>query len=391
MFLYDHLGGRKYLPATRTLDLKKNEAGKVLKPEFKKGFEYSDCWVEDSRLVILNLRDAQRLGADLNPCTRVTQAIAINDQWDVHVETQTGQKRLTASMVINAAGPWVDEVLRTVFRVNDAKNVRLVRGSHIVVKKKFDHDQAYIFQNTDERILFAIPYERDFTLIGTTDVEQSSLPAKPEISKPEIDYLCEMANTYFAEPIQREDIIWTYSGVRPLYNDGASKAQEATRDYVIRTEKNAGNGRLINIFGGKITTYRRLAQAVMREVEKVLDDEPRTKVLSNALPGGDFSIHDFDDLVDEYVRQYSFLDRKIVYRLVRAYGKDAQVILREAGALKDLGEHFGHGLYEAEVRYLIKHEWAQGAEDILFRRSKLGIRMSADERQYLDQWLAKNA
>ncbi|MEO1142456.1 MAG: glycerol-3-phosphate dehydrogenase, partial [Pseudomonadota bacterium] len=269
LFMYDHMGGRKLLPATRSLDLETNETGKPLKKEFKKAFEYSDCWVEDSRLVILNLQDAQDMGASINPRTKVVKAKHDGQNWEMEIKRNGSDKteKVSASLVINTAGPWVDEVLRQVFGLNHASNVRLVKGSHIVIRKKFEHDRAYIFQNQDGRIIFAIPYEHDFTLIGTTDVEQESVHEEAKISQEEIEYLCRCASEYFEEPVETGDIIWTYSGVRPLYDDGASKAQEATRDYVIKAEENVGSNDLINVFGGKITTFRKLARNLLEEVE----------------------------------------------------------------------------------------------------------------------------
>ncbi|MEM9279575.1 MAG: glycerol-3-phosphate dehydrogenase [Pseudomonadota bacterium] len=376
LFLYDHLGGRKLLPATKTLDLAHNEAGNPLKPQFKKAFEYSDCWVEDSRLVILNLRSARDMGAEIKSRTPVNRAEFKGGKWHVDIG---GSEKITASVIINAAGPWVDTVLRSVFGINNAHNVRLVRGSHIVIKKKFEHDQAYIFQNSDERIIFAIPYETDFTLIGTTDAEQPDISEKPEITPEEISYLCEMASEYFEEPVKPEDVVWTYSGVRPLYDDGASKAQEATRDYVIRSEEAIGEGRLINIFGGKITTFRKLAFSMMQEIEAVLGKRTQRTDGSQHFPGGDFKVDGFEKLVDQYSRKYSFLDHKVTRRLVRLYGTEAEKILGTANKKNDLGEYLGEGLYEAEVNFLMDHEWAQEAEDVVFRRTKLGIRMEPDE------------
>jgi glycerol-3-phosphate dehydrogenase len=238
LFIYDHLGGRRLLPPTRTLDLTTDAAGSPLKPQFSKAFEYSDCWVEDSRLVVLNARDAADRGADIRARTRVVSARRNTGRWDIEVEdTTTGTcSSLTASIIVNAAGPWVDDVLKLVFGHNDAHNVRLVRGSHIVVGKLFDHDKCYIFQNTDGRIIFAIPYEHDYTLIGTTDADHDGTMSKPAITPDEVTYLCGAASEYFRQPIKPDDVVWTYSGVRPLFDDGASKAQEATRDYVIKQD-----------------------------------------------------------------------------------------------------------------------------------------------------------
>ena len=389
LFLYDHLGGRKHLPATRTLDLTNDPAGKPLKPEFRKAYEYSDCWVEDARLVILNLRDAADRGADVNPRTSVEQADYRDGRWHADLKDAKGSSRkVTASMVINAAGPWVDEVLQSVIGRNDARNVRLVRGSHIVINRKYDHDRCYFFQNADSRIIFAIPFERDYTLIGTTDADHPGPSVKPEISEKESDYLCRMASAYFAEPVTKDDIVWTYSGVRPLFDDGADSAQAATREYVLRREPGLGDGTLINVFGGKITTYRRLAEAMLDKITETLGKRGHAWTAGAPLPGGDFAIDGFDALIAEMQAHYPFMETDVLWRLCRLYGTQTANLLGKAKKTADLGRHFGHGLFEAEVAYLVKNEWAQSAEDILFRRTKLGIRFTKQQKSDLQQWMA---
>ena len=389
LFLYDHIGGRKLLPPATTVNLSGNEVGKPLKPGFKKAFEYSDCWVEDSRLVILNARDAADRGASVRPHTKVVNAQRAGDQWRVEIEdTATGGcETVTASIVVNAAGPWVDTVLKTAFGRNDTRNVRLVRGSHIVIARKFDHDKAYIFQNQDNRIIFAIPYEGDYTLIGTTDAEHGDEMDKPEISAGEIDYLCTMASEYFAEPVTRSDVVWTYSGVRPLYDDGASKAQEATRDYVIRADGSRDTGLLINIFGGKITTFRVLAEEILDHIEKALGARKPSWTADAALPGGDFAAQGFNALVDQYANDRPHMERKLITRLVRHYGTRAQIVLGDARKASDLGKSFGNGLHEAEIVYLMRHEWARNAQDILFRRTRLGIGYDTEQIQSLQAFM----
>ena len=392
LFLYDHLGGRKLLPATSTINLTKDIAGRSLKPEFKKAFEYSDCWVEDSRLVILNLQDAQVKGADIRPRTSAQKAQFKNGKWQIELADKiTGEREhITASVIINATGPWVDEVMKNVFGKNDSKNVRLVRGSHIVIKRKYQHDRAYIFQNSDERIIFAIPYENDYTLIGTTDAEQKDIFEQPKISQREIDYLCDMASEYFKEPVSQEDVVWTYSGVRPLYDDGASKAQEATRDYVIRQEETLGDGSLFNIFGGKITTFRRLAESVLEEIEDRLGKRKAKWTAGAVYSGGDFATDGYYDLVAQYTKQYPFIETELMQRLVRLYGTNTLKILKGAEDIKDLGVDFGEGLYQCEVEYLMKHEWVFEASDILYRRTKLGIRMTKAQSNKLAAWIEKH-
>ena len=388
LFLYDNLGGRKLLPGTKTLDLEKDEAGAPLKSEFKKAFEYSDCWVEDSRLVVLNLRDAQNSGAEILPRTEVINSKYVENEWQTELkETNGSTKKISSSLIINAAGPWVDEVLRQVFKVNDANNLRLVRGSHIIIPRKFQHDRSYIFQNLDERILFAIPYENEYTLIGTTDAEQENIHEKPQISKTEIDYLCSMASEYFEEPVTPEEIVWTYAGVRSLYNDGATKAQEATRDYVIRPEESIGDGRLINIFGGKITTFRMLAKSAAKEIETIISPSNAPTMLPAHFTGGDFDTGDFDTILKRYKTAFPFLDKALLIRLTRTYGTEVPKILENVTSVKKLGRHFGQGLYATEVKYLIQNEWARRAEDIVFRRTKLGIRMNKGELDVIDAWI----
>jgi glycerol-3-phosphate dehydrogenase len=375
LFIYDHLGGRKLLPPTQTIDMTRHAAGKPLKNLFTKGFEYSDCWVDDARMVVLNAQDAAARGAILRSRTKVQTARRENGIWNITIrDTLTGtSETVWARMLINAAGPWVDEVIGKAFGNNSASNVRLVQGSHIVVPKIFDHDRCYIFQNADNRIIFAIPYERDFTLIGTTDQDYVGDTENVEISAPEISYLCDAASEYFAKPIKPEDIVWTYSGVRPLFNDGASKAQEATRDYVLKVEGTAEEGAVLNIFGGKITTYRRLAEHVIEKVEDVLGKKsgPWTRVA--ALPGGNFAPNGFAGEVAKLVAGHSFLEERFATRLVRLYGTRAQTIVGDARSYRDLGKRFGPDLTEAEVRYLMTQEWAITADDVLWRRTKAGL------------------
>jgi glycerol-3-phosphate dehydrogenase len=389
LFLYDHIGGRKLLPPTKTLDLRSDETGKPLKAGFTKAFEYSDCWVEDSRLVVLNAMDAHERGCDVRARTKVAKARRVGDQWQVDlVNAITGQhETVTAKIMINAAGPWVDEVLRSVFSQNDAHNVRLVRGSHIVIRKKFSHDKAYIFQNSDDRIAFAIPYEGDYTLIGTTDADHGKNIGKPEITDQEVQYLCDMASEYFAQPVMREDVVWSYSGVRPLYDDGASKAQEATRDYVIKHDGSRHEPRLINIIGGKITTYRVLAEATLADIEALLGKRKPAWTADIPLPGGDFDVTGFGALVKHYARRYPFLPQKLLARLVRQYGTRTDQVLEGVRSAADLGNCIGLGIYEAEVRYLMAHEWAQAADDVLFRRTKLGIAASSSQRHALQEFM----
>ncbi len=389
LFLYDHIGGRKMLPPTKTLDMRTDPSGKPLKPLFSKAFEYSDCWVNDARLVVLNARDAADRGATIRTRAKVTSARRDNGHWRIAVEdTQTGEtEEVKARLIVNAAGPWVDKVLAGTVGQNDVHNVRLVQGSHIVVKRKFADPRAYFFQNKDGRIIFAIPYEEDFTLIGTTDQDYEGDPAKAAISEREIDYLCDAASEYFSEPVRRADIVWTYSGVRPLYDDGASKAQEATRDYVLKADGGNGQAPLLNIFGGKITTYRRLAESMLEKIEGFLGKRGKPWTASATLPGGEFPATGFDAEVASLKRDYTFLDQRLARRLVRLYGKRSRKLLGLAKSMADLGRNFGADLHEAEVRYLIANEWAVTADDVLWRRTKRGLHLGAEEKASLEKYM----
>ena len=386
LFLYDHLGGRKILPGTRTLDLARDPAGRPLKDKFRKAFEYSDCWVEDSRLVVLNARDAEQRGATILTRTRVVSAERAGELWRVTLDRDGAREVVTARTLVNAGGPWVGGVIREVARINSSERVRLVRGSHIVTRKLFGHDKAYFFQGTDGRIIFAIPYERDFTLIGTTDQEHEGAPRDAVCTEAEQDYLCRFASAYFAEPVTRDDIVWTYSGVRPLYDDGASSATAATRDYVLSLDT-AGPA-LLNVFGGKITTYRRLAEGAMDKLKTVFPELPGTWTAGVALPGGDFPVNGVADRVAALRAAHPFLDEAQALRLVRAYGTEAAQILAGAERAADLGEAFGAGLTAAEVAWLMDHEYAATAEDVLWRRTKLGLRLDRAQAARLADWMS---
>lgn len=392
LFLYDHLGGRKLLPPTKVLDMQSDPAAKPLKGLFDKAFEYSDCWVNDARLVVLNARDAAQRGATIRTRTKVVEAVREGSVWKVTIADQTtGQREVvSARMLINTAGPWVDEVLHNVTRTANKRNVRLVQGSHIIVAGKFEDPRAFFFQNKDDRIIFAIPYEEDFTLIGTTDHDYQGDPSDSEITEGEIDYLCEAASEYFSEPVETKDVVSTYSGVRPLYDDGASAAQEATRDYVLVTEGEDDQPALVNVFGGKITTYRRLADSVLERVEKRLGRKGAAWTAEAPLPGGDFFASGFDGLCRDLETRYSFLAPEHARRMARLYGTDAFEILGEAKSLADLGRHFGADLYAAEVDHLVRHEWARTTDDILWRRTKRGLVLSDSEITDLSGYLVQS-
>ncbi|MEJ6398794.1 glycerol-3-phosphate dehydrogenase [Yoonia sp. 208BN28-4] len=384
LFLYDNLGGREILPGTRSVDLTHDPEGKPLKQKYKKAYEYSDCWVEDARLVVLNARDAQERGAEIMTRTKVTQATREGEHWRVTLDQNGTTHEVTAKALVNAGGPWVEDIIRGAVRLNSTEGVRLVRGSHIVTPRLYDHDKAYFFQGEDGRIIFAIPYENDFTLIGTTDKEHQDLQVKPVATDEEQDYLCAFASQYFEKPVTRDDVIWTYSGVRPLYDDGAKSATAATRDYVLSMDDNGAP--LLNVFGGKITTYRKLAENALKKLTPLIGGgEPWTAGV--AMPGGDFAVGDRDKLVANLAADYSFLTPAWALRLIKAYGTEATEILADAKTAADLGVDFGATLTAAEVDWLMTREYARTAEDVVWRRSKLGLRMTAQEVEALDAYM----
>ncbi|MEM6971169.1 MAG: glycerol-3-phosphate dehydrogenase [Pseudomonadota bacterium] len=390
LFLYDTMGGRQILAGTHKLNLATDPAGQPLKSEYRRAFEYADCWVQDSRLVILNARDAEARGAEIMTRTRVVSAERADGLWRIVIEdTNTGARReRCARMIVNAAGPWAGKVIQSAMRANAGASVRLVRGSHIVTRRLFAHDRAYFFQGGDGRIIFAIPYETDFTLIGTTDAEHAE-PDQPAVcTEAERDYLLAFASTYFEQPVTADDVVWTYSGVRPLYDDGASSATAATREYVLKLDADAG-APVLNVFGGKITTYRRLAENALEQIETALARPGQRWTAGVALPGGDFPVDGVKALVATLRAGRPFLTEDWALRLVRAYGTEALTLLGTARAAADLGRHFGATLTERELDWLMSREWAETAEDVIWRRSKLGLRMSAEEVTALDDWMAR--
>jgi glycerol-3-phosphate dehydrogenase len=386
LFLYDHLGGRKILPGTRSINFEKDITGEALKPEFTHGWEYSDCWVEDARLVVLNAIDAREKGAEIRTRTKVTSASRTTEGWDVVLD---GGETVQAKVLVNAGGPWVSEVLNTIVRQNEAAKVRLVKGSHVVVSRLYDHDRCYIFQNGDGRICFAIPYEGKFTLIGTTDLDYQGEPGKVEISENEIDYLLKSVSEYFNRPVRGTQVKWSYAGIRPLYDDGAAQAQQATREYVLKLEGSAGEAPMLSVFGGKITTSRKLAEAVLEKLKPFTPgaNEPWTKAAS--LPGG-LAYAQVDTYLSDMKKRFTFLKPQIVERLFRAYGTRMELILKDARFASDLGKFIGP-LSESELQYLIDNEWVTSADDVLWRRSKLGLHMKPDEIAALQDYFSAKA
>jgi glycerol-3-phosphate dehydrogenase len=390
LFLYDHIGGRRTLKGTESIDLTRDPRGAKLKTSMTKGFEYSDAWVEDARLVVLNAKDAQERGAEIVTRTRCEAARRDGDRWRVTLTDVDGggSREVTAKILVNAAGPWVDRFLKQGLGRNDGDHLRLVKGSHVIVPRLYEGGHAYILQNHDRRVIFTIPYEREFTLIGTTDIPYDGDPASVHCTREEVSYLCDAVNEYFQPQIGPDDVVRTYSGVRPLYDDKQANPSAVTRDYVFDVENPDGGAPLLSIYGGKITTYRKLAEHAMEKLAPFLPDLKPTWTAEAPLPGGDIPDRDFKGFVEGLKTRYPFLTDRMAERYARYYGTRTERFLGGAASLEDLGEDFGGDLFALEVNYLISDEWAHTADDILWRRTKLGIRLDADGRKRLEAYLA---
>jgi glycerol-3-phosphate dehydrogenase len=389
LFLYDHLGGRKLLPATRSVRLDRDAVGNGLRKGKPNAFVYSDCWVEDSRLVVLNARDAAERGAKIMTHTRLVSAQREDNGWLATVEDQNGTREIRAKALVNAAGPWVADVLGRVAQVKQDRGVRLIKGSHIVVPRLFEGQHAFLLQNPDKRVVFAIPYEGEFTLVGTTDEAWQGAPARAEIDQGEIDYLLATVARYFEKPVAQSDIIWTYSGIRPLYDDHATSASAVTRDYVLDLDGDESSAPLLSVFGGKITTYRKLAEHALGKLAPFFAGSDQPWTAGATLPGGDMPEGDFTAYVKNLRRRYPALEPKLLARLARAYGTRAERLLGDAQSMQDLGECFGGNLYAREIDYLMDQEWASAAQDVLYRRSKLGLHLPKEAAARIDAYIAQ--
>ena len=383
LFLYDHIGGRHRLPASRGIRL--DASG--LRPHLNYGFAYSDCWVDDSRLVVLNAMDAAQRGASIRTRTRFVTATPISTdksdrRWQVQLEDQlTGARsELQCRAIVNAAGPWVEKTLHRIPGISNDTQVRLVKGSHIVVPRMYPGEHAFTLQNPDGRVVFTVPYENDFTLIGTTDVSYDDDPATVRISGEEIEYLCTTVNEYFQHAITPDDVKWTYAGVRPLSDDETANASKVTRDYKLEINASDEHPALLSVFGGKITTYRKLAEAALHKLRPFIGGSTQNWTHTAPLPGGDLPRADFDAFLIGVKRRWPFLPPALAKRLAHAYGTRISDVMGAARRLDDLGRQFGAGLSAAEVDYLFAHEWAHAAEDILWRRTKVGLHMTALEK-----------
>ena len=392
LVLYDHLGGRKQLPATRALDLHTAPEGKPVKPEFRKAFEYSDCWVDDARLVVLNALDAQTRGAMVRTYTEVTSARRDGDQWLLQWRDRKGATgAATAQILVNAAGPWVEDVLGRIAGSNTARHVRLVKGSHIITRKFWDGPQAYFLQNNDKRVIFVNPYENDLCLIGTTDIPYTGRPEDVAATGEEIDYLLAVVNRYMRQQLTRGDVLSDYSGIRPLYDDSASNPSAVTRDYVFDVEDAGGAAPLLSIFGGKITTYRKLAEHAMDKLKPYLAKPGDAWTAKAALPGGDMPGADFPQFLRGLASRHGWLSTPLATHFARLYGTRADELLTGCRTIADLGPCFGGLLHRREAEFLIGTEWAQAADDILWRRTKHGLHMTQPERDAFAAWMARRS
>lgn len=399
LFLYDHLGKRAFaagggsnaLPGSHGVDLRVLPYNSGLKTTLTNGFIYSDCRVDDARLVLANALSARELGAEVHTRTEGIRAKRENDSWQVVLRSAGGKERtITARGIVNAAGPWVKKVLNDTLHQASQDNVRLVKGSHIVVPSLYEGDHAFILQNDDGRVVFMIPYEGCYTLIGTTDIALAGDPAQPRISSDEVDYLCRAVNRYLLNPITANTVVWSYAGVRPLYDDGTANPSAVTRDYTLRRDDDAGSAPVLSVFGGKITTYRKLAEHAVDKLSPWFPDMQAPWTATQSLPGGDLKGVSFAEFAEvQLQRDYPWLPDDGRRALARRHGSRIHAVLNGARSLSDLGQHFGAGLYAREINHMIAREWAQSATDILFRRTKAGLHLNAEQQQAVASYVEK--
>jgi glycerol-3-phosphate dehydrogenase len=387
LFLYDHLARRRRLAGSARIDLRRHVAGTALKPQYTQGFVYSDGWTDDARLVVLNAVDAQERGALILTRSRCEKLELSTGHWLATLATPSGPRTIMARAAVNATGPWVSRFARDASPVSVCHTVRLVKGSHIIVPRLFAHRFAYLLQNDDQRIVFAIPYERDFTLIGTTDVEYTGDPGAVRIDPEEVSYLCAAVSRYFARPVHPGSVVWSYSGVRPLLDDEAADPASVTRDYALELDRHPAP--LLTVFGGKITTYRKLAESAVDILARELGSPVAAWTSRALLPGGDLPHGDYARFLRSLARTYPWLPAALRYRYAHAYGTRLSLILDGARSLADLGQELLPQLYEREVDFLCRMELAQTAEDILWRRTRLGLYVGAEGSGALDEWLLR--
>jgi glycerol-3-phosphate dehydrogenase len=386
LFLYDHIGGRKRLPATRTVRRDREPVFAPLADGYRLGFEYSDCWADDARLVVVNALDAKQRGAHIEPGWTLTAAHREGSVWLVDMTSRSGERRrVSARALVNAAGPWAEEILRSA-GAHRGHSLRLVKGSHIVVRRLYEGPQAYTLQNADGRVVFAIPYEDDFTLIGTTDIPFSGDPAAVHVDGSEVTYLCGLISGYLKTPVTPKDLVWSYSGVRPLYDDGGSSASTVTRDYVFDLDAPGEVAPLLSVFGGKLTTYRKLAEHALSKLLPALQVHKVAWTRGATLPGGDIPRGNLESFTVEQLRRHAYAPPTLIRRMCRSYGTRIERILGEARQLSDLGAEIAPSVYEAELDLMRSQEWARSGDDALWRRSKLGLHLDADARDRIKTW-----
>ena len=392
MMLYDNLYSSKFIKSSTSINIKSHVSQLTLLDSYSKGFEYSDCMADDSRLTVLNAIDAKKLGSFISTRTIVSNIKQVNNIWEINtVNSITGKNQtIKAKVVINATGPWIDNFLSNSYKQTNANNIRLVKGSHIVVNKIFNHNYSYLFQNSDGRIFFAIPWEDEFTFIGTTDVDFNEDLDNFSISEDEISYIITSANKYFDNKISKNDVISHWSGVRPLYDNTKQKAQKASRDYVIREDSRVDDSALINIFGGKLTTFRQLSEEVVDLIESILGNKKPSLTSKTHLPGGDFQISEKESLINNLSKKYDYLDIEYLKRLFKLYGTRTSIVLKRVSSIDDLGINFGKNLYQVEVDYLMQEEFALFPDDITERRTKLYLFLDKNNLKELGNYMEKN-
>lgn len=388
LFLYDNLGGRKRLPGTRMLNLRTAPEGAPIKDSFPRGFEYSDCWVDDARLVVLNALDAKARGATVLTRTACLSARRENGLWLVEIRDERSGAVTTvrAKALVNAAGPWVNDVVQRVAGQNSTRNVRLVKGSHIVVPKFWEGRQAYLVQNTDKRVIFINPYQNDMALIGTTDIPYDGRPEEVKADASEIDYLIKVVNRYFKRQLTPQDVVYSFSGVRPLYDDNADNPSAVTRDYIFELDAPSGGAPLLSVFGGKITTFRKLAEHALEKIRPFFPAMKKGWTAQSALPGGDIANADFEQFLGDLHGEFPWLSPSLLKHYARSYGTRARALLADAKSEADLGRRFGADFYQCEADFLTRTEWAESAADILERRTKHGLHLSDEERKAFATW-----
>ena len=390
LFLYDTLGGRKRIPGTKAVRLDQAPEGAVVREAYRHAFAYYDVWVDDARLVLLNAKDAARRGAQVLPRTRVASARRDGELWLATLEGPDGEAReIRARAIVNTGGPWVEEVLGNVAGVNSSKRIRLVKGSHIVTRRWWTGDHGYVLQAPDRRLIFVNPYFDDLALIGTTDIPFTGRPEDVEIGGEEVDYLLGILNTYFRTELTPGDLVWSYSGVRPLFDDDDAKGASAvTRDYTFELDGGAGRAPILSAFGGKLTTYRKLSEAALKHLAPTFPEMGRPWTATAPLPGGDMADADFASWYAGFRARWPWLPEPLARHYARCYGTEADAMLGSAEGLDDLGEHFGGNFHAREARWLMAEEWAETAEDLLFRRTKHGVFLTEAERARVAEWVA---